>query len=65
MTRTRTRSVKVGNLVLGGNNKVYIQSMTNTKTFEVAKTVEQINLLTKAGCEIVRVAVLNKRDALA
>lgn len=63
MNREKTRPVKVGNLTLGGNNKVYIQSMTNTQTFDVDATVAQIKRLTDAGCEIVRVAVLNKRDA--
>lgn len=65
MNRCETRSVKVGNLILGGNNKVYIQSMTNTKTYDIDATVKQIKRLEDAGCEIVRVAVLNKRDAEA
>src|SRR5690554_2463398 len=65
MNRCETRSVRVGNLILGGNNKVYIQSMTNTKTFDVDATVKQIKRLEDAGCEIVRVAVLNKKDAEA
>ncbi len=65
MERSKTRAVKVGNLTLGGNNKVYIQSMTNTKTHDVEATVSQINRLAEAGCEIVRVAVLNRRDAKA
>ncbi len=65
MKRTQTRPVKVGNLTLGGNNKVYIQSMTNTKTADVKATVAQIKRLTDAGCQIVRVAVLNKFDALS
>lgn len=65
LKRHETRSVKVGNLTFGGNNKVYIQSMTNTKTSDVEATVAQIKRLEDAGCEIVRVAVLNKRDAAA
>ena len=44
---------------MGGNNKVYIQSMTNTYTKDVAATVKQIQTLEKAGCEIIRVAVLD------
>ncbi len=63
MKRENTRPVKVGNLTLGGNNKVYIQSMTNTQTYDVEATVAQIKRLSDAGCEMVRVAVLNKRDA--
>ncbi|MDD4204122.1 MAG: flavodoxin-dependent (E)-4-hydroxy-3-methylbut-2-enyl-diphosphate synthase [Acholeplasmataceae bacterium] len=65
MKRHETKSVKVGNLTFGGNNKVYIQSMTNTQTYDVKATVAQIKRLEEAGCEIVRVAVLNKRDAAA
>lgn len=65
LKRHETRSVKVGNLTFGGNNKVYIQSMTNTKTYDIEATVAQIKRLEDAGCEIVRVAVLNKRDAAA
>ena len=65
LKRHETKSVKVGNLTFGGNNKVYIQSMTNTQTYDVEATVAQIKRLEDAGCEIVRVAVLNKRDAAA
>ena len=61
MHRSKTREVKVGNLTLGGNNKVYIQSMTNTKTHDVDATVNQINSLTELGCEY-KIAVLNRRD---
>jgi (E)-4-hydroxy-3-methylbut-2-enyl-diphosphate synthase len=63
MQREQTRPVKVGPYQLGGNNKVYIQSMTNTYTKDVEATVKQINQLTDAGCEIVRVAVLDMVDA--
>ena len=65
LKRHETKSVKVGNLTFGGNNKVYIQSMTNTQTYDVEATVAQIKRLEDAGCEIVRVVVLNKRDAAA
>ena len=51
MNRTKTKQVKVGNLLMGGNNKVYIQSMTNTKTYQVEETVKQIKRLSDAGCE--------------
>jgi len=63
--REITRPVKVGNLQLGGQNKVWIQSMTNTKTHDVEATVRQILALEKAGCEIVRMAVLDEADAQA
>lgn len=65
MKRNETRQIKVGNLLLGNNNKVYIQSMTNTKTKDVISTVNQIKQLEKYGCEIVRVAVLDMIDAKA
>jgi (E)-4-hydroxy-3-methylbut-2-enyl-diphosphate synthase len=50
---------------MGGNNKVFIQSMTNTYTKDVEATVKQIHTLEKAGCEIIRVAVLDMVDAQA
>lgn len=65
MLREETRSVQVGNLTIGGNNHVVIQSMCNTKTKDVEATIKQINALQQAGCELVRVAVLNKEDAYA
>lgn len=61
--RNQTRIVKVGNLYLGGNNPIHIQSMTNTKTKDVEATVNQILDLEKLGCDIIRVAVLDKEDA--
>ena len=65
MKRTETRQVTVGNVKIGGQNKVIIQSMTNTKTKNVKDTVEQILALEKAGCEIIRVACLDIEDAIA
>ena len=65
MLRTETKSFKVGNLTLGGNNHVIIQSMCNTKTKNVEATVNQILELEKAGCELIRVAIFDKEDALA
>ncbi|HKL61284.1 MAG TPA: flavodoxin-dependent (E)-4-hydroxy-3-methylbut-2-enyl-diphosphate synthase [Acholeplasma sp.] len=65
MQREQTRPIQVGNLQLGGNNHVIIQSMTTTYTKDIEATVKQIKQLEKAGCEIVRVAVLDKVDAKA
>ncbi len=65
MLREETRSVQVGNLTIGGNNHVLIQSMCNTKTKNVEATIKQINALEQAGCELVRVAVFDKEDAYA
>lgn len=57
MTRRVSKEVKIGNVVIGGNNPIAIQSMCNTKTEDVKATVNQIKELTAAGCEIIRVAV--------
>ena len=65
MERTKTRKVMVGNVQIGGQNKVIIQSMCNTKTKHVEETVKQILELEKAGCEIIRVACLDIEDAKA
>lgn len=65
MLREETRSVQVGNLTIGGNNHVVIQSMCNTKTKDVEATINQINALQQAGCELVRVAIFDKEDAYA
>ena len=65
MERINTRPIKVGNVQIGGQNKVVIQSMTNTKTKDIKETVNQILELEKAGCEIIRVACLDLEDAKA
>ena len=65
MQRTNTRPINVGGIQIGGQNKVIIQSMTNTKTKDVDATVKQILELEKFGCEIIRVAILDIKDAEA
>lgn len=55
--RRQSRPVKIGDVIIGGDNPIAIQSMTNTKTEDVAATVTQIRGLESAGCEIIRVAV--------
>ncbi len=57
MERKITREVRIGDRIIGGRRPVLIQSMTNTRTQDVAATVAQIRELTKAGCEIIRCAV--------
>ncbi len=57
MTRDNTRVIHIGDRVIGGGNPILIQSMTNTKTEDVAATVAQIKELETAGCEIVRCTV--------
>ncbi len=64
-TRNQTLPIKVGNKIIGGQNKVIIQSMCNTKTKDIASTVKQILELEELGCEIIRVAILDEEDANA
>jgi len=61
--RKKTRQINVGNVKVGGDAPIAVQSMTNTYTQDVAATVSQIQHLEKAGCEIVRVAVPDKEAA--
>ena len=65
MERRITKEVHIGNRVIGGGNPILIQSMTNTKTEDVAATVAQIKKLTKAGCDIIRCAVPTMEAAKA
>jgi (E)-4-hydroxy-3-methylbut-2-enyl-diphosphate synthase len=65
MTRFKTRPVFVGGVQVGGDAPISVQSMTYSKTHDVEATVEQINRLHFAGCDIVRVAVPKEEDALA
>ena len=65
INRTNTRTIKVGNIEIGGNNNVIIQSMCNTKTKNIEETVKQILALENAGCQIIRVACLDEEDAKA
>lgn len=65
INRNETRKIMVGNVQIGGQNKVVIQSMCNTKTKDIEKTVGQIRKLEEVGCEIVRVACLDIEDAKA
>ncbi len=62
--REDTRPIKVGDLTIGGNNQVVIQSMTTTKTADVKATLAEIHRLEEAGCQMVRVTV-NSREAAA
>ena len=63
--RNQVRSVKVKDVVIGGNNNVVIQSMCNIKTSNVEEVVQQILRLEEIGCEIIRVSVLDTDDANA
>lgn len=63
--RHETVAVKVGDLQIGGNNEVILQSMCTTKTADVEATVQEILRLEEAGCQLVRVTVNNKEAAAA
>jgi len=65
ITRRTTRQIYVGPVAIGGGAPIAVQSMTNTKTDDVETTVRQIHELTRAGCEIVRVAVPDMAAARA
>ena len=63
--REETKKVKVGKISIGHSKNVVIQSMCNTKTFDVKSTINQIRSLESAGCEIVRVSVPDENSAIA
>ncbi|MFV0395163.1 MAG: flavodoxin-dependent (E)-4-hydroxy-3-methylbut-2-enyl-diphosphate synthase [Coprobacillaceae bacterium] len=65
MLRNETKTITVGNIVIGGEHPVVMQSMANTKTKDVEATIKQIQELQTVGCQIVRLAVLDKEDAYA
>ncbi len=65
ITRNKNRRIMVGGVAVGGGAPISVQSMTNTKTHDVTATVRQIEQLTQAGCEIVRVAVPDQSAAEA
>ena len=65
MRNQATKRLSVGKVLLGGGESVKIQSMTTTKTSDIEGTVKQIAVLENAGCEIIRVAIADERDALA
>lgn len=65
INRKDTRKIKVGDLTIGGEDNVIIQSMTNTLTKDVKNTVKQILDLERVGCQVIRVACLDMEDAKA
>ena len=60
--RRPSRKIKVGQVEIGGDAPVSIQSMTNTPTSDPEKTLSQIESLAKLGCDIIRVSVDNEKD---
>ena len=63
--RKKTKTIKVGNVKVGGTASISVQSMTNTLTTDIKKTIKQINELTEAGADIVRVSCPDKESSLA
>lgn len=63
--RRESKQIQIGNVKIGGNAPISVQSMCNTDTRDVEKTVSQIKTLEEAGCELIRLAVLNKDAAAA
>ena len=61
--RRKTREISIGNVRIGGDNKIAIQSMTNTDTKDSTATIEQIKRLASAGCDIVRITVPDEEAA--
>lgn len=64
-TRKKTRVIRVGDKLIGGDNPITIQSMTNTITKDIKSTIAQIKRLEKAGCDIIRMAISDDEDAKA
>ncbi len=65
IVRRKTRQIKIGDVRVGGDGDITVQSMTNTDTRDVESTVAQIHELERAGCELIRLAVLDMDAALA
>ena len=65
INRRKSKELIIGNVKIGNNNPISVQSMCNTDTRNIEKTLYQIDELAGAGCELVRLAVLNKEAAQA
>lgn len=63
--RRKSKEISIGNVKIGNNNPISVQSMCNTDTRDIEQTSHQIKELANAGCELVRLAVLNKDAAEA
>jgi len=63
--RRKTKKIKVGEVEIGGDAPISVQSMTNTLTTDVDATIKQINELTEAGADIVRVSCPDQDSSLA
>ena len=65
INRKKTKTIMVGNVAIGGNNPISVQSMTNTLTTDITKTINQINNIVDAGADLVRVSCPDKESTLA
>tara|TARA_Y100000817_G_C16693396_1_gene471424 strand:+ start:380 stop:808 length:429 start_codon:yes stop_codon:yes gene_type:complete len=65
INRKNTKEIKVGNVSVGGNSKISVQSMTNTLTTDIVNTIKQIHSLEEAGVDIVRVSCPDQGSTLA
>ncbi|UCD20315.1 MAG: flavodoxin-dependent (E)-4-hydroxy-3-methylbut-2-enyl-diphosphate synthase [candidate division WOR-3 bacterium] len=63
--RQRKRVVRIGDVMIGGEHPIAVQSMTKTKTFDIENTLRQIRRVQRAGCELIRCAVVNRDDVAA
>ncbi|MBI4244289.1 MAG: flavodoxin-dependent (E)-4-hydroxy-3-methylbut-2-enyl-diphosphate synthase [Planctomycetes bacterium] len=60
--RRKTREVSIGNITIGGNNAIAVQSMCTTKTSDLDKTMGEIKTMLDKGCEIIRVSIFDQKD---
>ena len=65
MNQRQTREVRIGNVVIGRSHPIAVQSMTATRTQDVAATIRQVELLEAAGADVIRIAVDNPKDVVA
>ena len=65
ISRRKSRQIKVGKIMVGGNAPISVQSMTNTPTTDVAATIEQVRMLEDAGADIVRISCPDKESTVA
>ena len=65
MTKRQTREIQIGNVRIGGANPIAVQSMTATRTQDIAATIRQVELLEAAGADVIRIAVDNPKDVAA
>ena len=65
LPRRATKNVRIGSIVIGGNNPIAVQSMCATRTTEIAATLQQIRLLEQAGADVIRIAIDSKKDVEA